>query len=1203
MTDAGSGREPLEELVDDFVARSRRGERPSLSEYAQKHPELADEIRDLFPALAALEDARPAEGKSDAAASSAGLPFRRLGEYLIVREIGRGGMGVVYEAVQESLGRRVALKVLPGGAAAHPTQRERFRHEAKAAAGLHHTNIVPVFGVGEEGDYCFYVMQYIEGRPLDEVLAELRRLRDEANPRAGPAPDRKYPPRYREASSADVAQSLWHGRFRGDIRQGDAEAGDGDPPTKLDAAAVPPPSPSPKALGAPVSSSPLSDPHRPYAKSVAHLGVQVADALEYAAGQGVLHRDVKPSNLLLDVWGTVWLTDFGLAKAVGMPDLTGAGDLVGTLPYLAPERFQGRADVRSDVYALGLTLYELLALRPAFDDADQARLMARITSADAPGLDRVAPQLPRDLATIVHKAMAKDPPDRYQSAAALADDLRRFIDDRPIRARPVSLAEQAWRWCRRYPTAAALGAALLALLLLATGGGVWLVQQQAERRAEARRQEEALCKEVGAALAQAANFRDGSLFREGRELLLEARQRVEPAGPDDLRRQLDQGQADLDLAQRLDAARLQAATYVEFKYDCAEAERLYAAAFADAGLGQVGDDVEATAARVKASAIREALVSALDDWAACAAEKGGPVWQLQVAHRADPDPGGWRDRARDPVAWGNPAALAELARTLPAEGQSSALPLALGRRLQAVGGDAVGFLRRVQREHPADFWTNLALGNVLKQQGSGEAIAYYRVALAIRPGAAVAYYNLAEVLRFDRWFDEAIEYYQQALRMDPGNVSAHVNCGRALTELGRLDEALDHFQQAVHINSANVSAQVYLGAALKEQGRLDEALDRLRQAVALDPTNDAAQNGLRAIQIRQGHVEEVQAAWRKALETNRPEHFAWFGYAELCLFLGKEDEYHRACRDLLDRFGETTDPFTAERTGRACLLSPASEDELRRAAALADRALAPGRPEDEWARPYFLFAKGLAEYRQGRLDSAISLMQGDASRLMPPAARLVMAMAQHRRGQREEAHKTLAGAILAFDWSADQADHRDAWIYHILRREAEAMILPNLPAFLEGNYQPKDNDERIAFLGACQFQGLHCAVVHLYSDAFAADPQMAADLEAGRRRSAARFAALAAVGRGNDAQNLDDRQRARLRQRVQDWLRADLAACTWATDRALVQKTLNHWRHDADFDGVRDEDALAKLSQAEQEGWRRLWSDVAGLLQKTGGQK
>ncbi len=265
------------------------------------------------------------------------------------------------------------------------------------------------------------------------------------------------------------------------------------------------------------------DPNESYARSVASAGVQVADALEYSAGQGVLHRDVKPSNLLLDVFGTVWLTDFGLAKATDTPDLTHTGDLFGTLRYLAPERFKGRADVRSDVYALGLTLYELLAMRPAFDDHAQADLVSQITLGKLRRLDEVNPALPRDVVTIVHKAIAGDPADRYQTPGAMAEDLRRFLDDRPIAARRHSLLEKGWRWCRRNPTDAILVATIVALLSVAIGMGLWVQRQHAERRAEAAGREGRARQALETALDQAT-----SLLHEGR--WPEAKAVLRPAG-------------------------------------------------------------------------------------------------------------------------------------------------------------------------------------------------------------------------------------------------------------------------------------------------------------------------------------------------------------------------------------------------------------------------------------------------------------------------------------------------------------------------------------------------------------------------------------------------------------------------------------------------------------------------------------------------
>ena len=191
--------------------------------------------------------------------------------------------------------------------------------------------------------------------------------------------------------------------------------------------------------------------------------------------------------------------------------------------------------------------------------------------------------------------------------------------------------------------------------------------------------------------------------------------------------------------------------------------------------------------------------------------------------------------------------------------------------------------------------------------------------------------------------------------------------------------------------------------------------------------------------LRQGRLEEARVAWQTALEGNPLDHNAWFGYAELCLFLGREDEYRRARRDLLARFFITTNPYFAERTGRACLLMPATGDELRQAAALTRRAAASDPSAHGGDYSWFLFARGLAEYREGKFDQAISTMRGDASRVGGPITRLVLAMALHQDGQLAEAWKTLAAAILSYDWKATQARDHDAWICHVLRREAEGL--------------------------------------------------------------------------------------------------------------------------------------------------------------------
>jgi WD40 repeat protein/serine/threonine protein kinase len=377
-------------------------------------------------------------------------PPERLGDYHLLREVGRGGMAVVYEAEQRSLGRRVALKVLPIRALSETAAVERFRRESRLAARLHHTNIVPVFEVGQEGDICFYAMQLIPGQSLDRVVAHLRRaagiaIEDQGSrieDRGSRIEDRK------DETSSDHNPSSSSLKPRSSIL---------DPRT----------------------------PNRLAYDAVVRVGLQVAQALTYAHARGVLHRDIKPSNLLLDESGVVWVTDFGLAKGLG-EDLTHTGDFLGTLRYMAPERFRGACDARADVYGLGLTLYELLTLRPAFADTDHARLIGQVHFKEPPRPRALNPGVPRDLETVVLKAMDKDPARRYQTATELADDLQRLLTGEPVRARRLSSPERLARWCRRYPVVAALSAALLVSLLAGLSGVTlkWREADQARRAAE-----------------------------------------------------------------------------------------------------------------------------------------------------------------------------------------------------------------------------------------------------------------------------------------------------------------------------------------------------------------------------------------------------------------------------------------------------------------------------------------------------------------------------------------------------------------------------------------------------------------------------------------------------------------------------------------------------------------------------------------------
>ena len=302
MIVSNADRDPVEELAEDFLQRQRSGQPVSIAEYAREYPQWAERIHELFPAVMWLEQWKPGPPAS-AVGPQPGCALKRLGDYHLLRELGRGGMGVVYEAEQESLGRRVALKVLPAAALLSPNRLRRFHREARAAARLHHTNIVPIFGVGEQDGLHYYVMQLIHGQGLDRVLAAMGSGAKDASTdtsawtlwsEPSDTPAEPFP-------AAEAACRMIAGAFPADHDIPAAKCAE-------------------KTVETPQGSSLAAD--SPYWRTVARIGLQVADALSYAHQKGTLHRDIKPANLLLDARGTVWVADFGLAKRSGPEEVT-----------------------------------------------------------------------------------------------------------------------------------------------------------------------------------------------------------------------------------------------------------------------------------------------------------------------------------------------------------------------------------------------------------------------------------------------------------------------------------------------------------------------------------------------------------------------------------------------------------------------------------------------------------------------------------------------------------------------------------------------------------------------------------------------------------------------------------------------------------------------------------------------------------------
>jgi serine/threonine protein kinase/WD40 repeat protein len=556
--------ERLGEAIEAYLALIEQGNPPEPEDYAARFPDLKE---DILSAIEGLELVSGLVGQSAASLHGSGPApgrnlesGRRIAGYRVVRELGRGGMGTVYEAVHVGLDRPVALKVLGSHAAPDSSARRRFLNEARTAAALHHTHIVPVFDVGQAGGLCYYAMQRIEGSGLDRLIRHLRTARGlhgqgpiattSPSPRGGPEPSSSgFSSRFSRLLVRFSKPLSWRsGRPSGAASTGPGGEDDcgveilekpptGGPPSRL----APPakgakPSGIPPSLnailpsgdstaswmsrsqpaGGPSLASPIRgdlgpslgrghDEDEPppafapprgsaYCRWVSEVGLQAAEALAHAHHHGVIHRDVKPSNLLIDAQGTIWVTDFGLARRLADPGLTHHDSLLGTPRYMSPEQARtGRIDGRTDVYSLGATLYELLTLRPPFDGGSASELLDQIGNKEPIPPRAIDWRIPRDLETVILKALAKRPADRYPSATTLAEDLARFLNREPVRARRISPVGRFWRVARRHPGISLVtAAASIAIIAVTTYAYVRVLAQRNLAREASKEKDSAL---------------------------------------------------------------------------------------------------------------------------------------------------------------------------------------------------------------------------------------------------------------------------------------------------------------------------------------------------------------------------------------------------------------------------------------------------------------------------------------------------------------------------------------------------------------------------------------------------------------------------------------------------------------------------------------------------------------------------------------
>lgn len=436
----------LNAAVRQYQSLLDAGQRPDRAVFLAQYPDLDPALADCLGGLELVHQwaaEAPIAARAVAIETEAddGLSMScPLGDFELKREIGRGGMGIVYEAQQLSLGRRVAVKVLPFASAFDARHLQRFRREAQAAAQLHHTNIVPVYAVGCERGINFYAMQLIDGQSLAALIEQLR---DKA------AADPQIDPARPGSETADLfSQEM---------------------------------------------SAQRDQRRREYFRSAARLMIQAADALEHAHQFGIVHRDIKPANLLVGEHGRLWVTDFGLAQFHAEGGLTQSGDLLGTLRYMSPEQATGQRSVidpRADIYSIGMTLYELATLTPAFDGGNRQQLLTQIVHSEPRSPRAIDPSVPLELDTIIMKAISKSPVDRYRSAEALAADLRRYLDDQPILARRPGPVERLRKWSRRHPSL--VWTCVATMFVCATGllFSTWMIAREQAKTAAALRREQ-----------------------------------------------------------------------------------------------------------------------------------------------------------------------------------------------------------------------------------------------------------------------------------------------------------------------------------------------------------------------------------------------------------------------------------------------------------------------------------------------------------------------------------------------------------------------------------------------------------------------------------------------------------------------------------------------------------------------------------------
>lgn len=835
------------EVADEFLRRQEQGEQPRIEEYTARHPEGAEVLRKVLASLQLLEISDPANLNFTEHAPSDTLA-KTLGDYRIQREVGRGGMGVVYEAEQISLGRRVALKVLPFAVTMDPRHLQRFNNEARAAASLDHPHIVKVHAVGQERGVHYYAMQFIDGQTLAQFIDQQKGTGSQAKEQ--PEPAAKLP------ATADQTQPY---------QPKNEETP--ETPEKLakenNAAAVGTPSKSTVVAKHSTQKSSIKD--KAYFQNVARLGIQAAEALEHAHSLGIVHRDIKPGNLMLDERGELWVTDFGLARTAADAGLTMTGDVLGTLRYMSPEQAlakHGLVDHRTDIYALGVTLYELLTFQCAIGVKDRQEILIKIASEEPTAPHKLNRAIPGDLETILLKAMSKEPQARYKSAQELAEDLRRFLNNKPIQAKKPGLVQKVRKLAQRNRTAVWAGGLALLVAIVALGVSVgWVVGEKSSRQTYT----ESVVADILADIEKMHKKKDW--FR-ARELALRAQALMETNGSkEELQRKVADLLWDYDMVIDLDDIRLEIAQVKKDHFDLVGGTKAYQSRFQKYQIDLLKLRPEEAARLIRSRSISAELVESLDELAFIYKRKfNDPTWKRMVKIARLVHPNDWANKVRDALAQDDLMALEVLASSDRAIHLSPAtlnwVCVTLGKQ-NSNKRKALNLWRKAQQRYPNNLWINHYLAYYLANSDPPEleeAIRFYQAALALQPNSPGIYLNLGVAFLEKNRTEEAIAAFDTAIALKPDFAHAYNNLGNALGDNHQMDEAIAALQKAIALKPIFPEAHFNLGVTLKDNGQVDEAIAAFEKAIALKPDLAEAHFFL-------GQILGKKEQWEKAIVT------------------------------------------------------------------------------------------------------------------------------------------------------------------------------------------------------------------------------------------------------------------------------------------------------------------------------------------------